>query len=190
MKTMQKIILFDSIPVEINPEERTLFMFDIDGVVCKSNFKVVDENNITQEEYELMKQNCIVTPEFKKTSTILNQMSKKMKIDIKFNTGRKENMKIVTENMFKDANLEFVNPESSIIYFPSDKKWYTDDYKLIKTDVITGEETNYDKIFYTDDNVELIDHLKEKFKNNKKILPIFYSNGELHNPRNKKTINK
>ncbi|WP_372673643.1 hypothetical protein [Acidithiobacillus sp.] len=158
-------------------------MFDIDGVVCRSTFKVHDENNITQDEYELMKKECIVTKEFKDTVNLI----KKLNIDVKFNTGRKENMRNVTEEMFQKAGLMHLEPEKNVIYFPSDKVWYTDDYKLVKTKVIKKEnrKRKYDKIIYVDDNKELINHLIVRLKNYNKITPIFYSNGELHNTRKK-----
>ena len=168
------ILLLDKIPVSIPDDQRVLVMFDIDGVTCDD--KVTNLGNydeLPKEEIDRILRECKITPQFSKTITALRQLPN---VDIKFNTGRRESMMGITQEMFDEAGLDF-DVKRDVKFFPNEFKWFTDDYNIIKSKVLKEGADEYDLSYYIDDSNDLINYINENYKDdieNKKILPFLF----------------
>ena len=158
MKT-HVIQLLDHYPIQIFPHQKTLIMFDIDGVVCRETINLHKPDvKLTPEQIEMEQMSCVCTPEFIKT---IQELKKFPNIDIKFNTGRKVSVKEATQQMFTNAGLP-INVEKDVTFYPTSAIWEIPDYLRIKSQVIYNEIPQYDKIHYVDDSDVLIEHLQDQ----------------------------
>lgn len=173
--------------INIPKRKRVLFLFDIDGVACRS-LSGYTEMNMTFEDYYNFKKDSECNIQFIKTIQLLKENN----MNIMFLTGRKPNIKNITYNMFERAGFSFIKNEDLILFHPKNIGW--NEYINVKYNkilMLLGNQPRqildhivpFDIIYYFEDNIPLIDFLKEKqfneyFKsiNLKSQLKIFYVN--------------
>ena len=113
-------------------------------------------------------------PIFIRTIETIEQRNELETFYIKFSTGRYAWSQEPTEAMFVNAGLGHL--VDGIMYYPSHLRWYSDDYIVHKTGAIekalNQEPIPFDRVYFFDDNTELMQHLFNKFANEERVTLI------------------
>ena len=153
-------------------KESVFVLFDIDGVVCKSQHWK-KESKLSQKEWLELKKNAECDEKF----ILAHKLLRLKKIPFLFVTGRRITSKKITENMFKRSNI--TNCENKILYYPEYLKWIPDDYITFKIGIAKNYKKQGFKVYVIDDSKPVINRIKKM--SDKKIQGIYYSANDKNN---------
>jgi len=172
---MKTITLFDSIPIDVEDEENAFILFDIDGVICKSDVKLPKRYDKIATKMDAVyehQRRCQLTDEFKRTVDQLLENG----IGFEFLTARGEYSIPETERLFRDGGY----PQfASLVNYATrnDDAITQETYTKRKIAIIRDKEKiNYGKkIYYVDDNEPFVDFVNQQ---NGSTIAIHYTNEE------------